>query len=111
MRVRGSSARIFDALNVFRPGLEVAKIYAGKFVKQALILALILFGLGSVGLLPRSPFRFINEVLLSQQHGFMHYVIPFLPIVEILTALHLWVLAIISWYFVKVALRLGKVIS
>lgn len=81
---------------------------------KASLIAMVLFGMAAVDILPRSPFRAINIILIAETQRaseILRYLPVFIPIYEMLTALTLWVGAIIVWYFVKWALRIGKIIS
>ena len=102
---------VFGALKLFQPALQYVSVIAGKYVKMAFLIAIVLYGFATIGLLPRSPFRVLNELIIGERHSFMRYLMPFLPIVEMISVLTLWVIAILVWYGVKLILRLAKIIT
>ena len=98
------------AIKAFLQGLKIFAIKAGK---KAFLIAIVLFGLGFVGLLPPCPFRLLNTAIASEQSqsmAILRYIPVFIPIFEMMSFFSVWVLAIGSYYAVKVFLRIGKVI-
>ena len=89
------------------------KISAMKAAKKGFLIAIVIFGLGLVGLLPPCPFRAVNNAIASEQAqaiSILRYMPAFIPIFEMMAFLSVWVLAIGSYYAVKVALRATNVI-
>ena len=94
--------------------LGLLKFYAKKYAKKAVTLFIILFALGFVGLLPRCPFRALNNSIYLFQYqagSWLDYAFAFIPITEMLMFLLSWTIAIIGFHAVKIKLRLGKIIS
>jgi len=90
------------------------KEIAMKGAKKAFFIAVILFGLGLVGLLPQSPFRVLNNAIMSEQaqaSNLLRYIPVFIPVHEMLAFLSVWVVAVGVWYGVKVFLRATNVVS
>ena len=87
---------------------------AFKSVYKLGALALILFGLSFVGMLPPSPFRALNNFLVigyGDSIAFLRYLPVFVPFTEMLMILNAWLMAIVIFYGLKVPLRMGKVIK
>lgn len=74
---------------------------------------LLIKGLGSAlslifALLPRSPFKVIDNSPISEYLGTFNY---FFPISEIIVILQLWLVAVGGYYIVQTALRWIKAIE
>lgn len=81
---------------------------------MAFLFALVFFGIAAIGLLPPSPFRVANGMMINlytESISFLRYLPVFIPFFEILMILNAWIAAIVIWYAVKVALRIGKIIT
>ena len=94
--------------------LQWVKVTAMKIAKKAFLIALVVFGLGLVGLLPRSPFRMLNNAIMSehmQASNLLRYIPVFIPLPEMLAFLSVWLLSVGIWYGVKVFLRASSVIK
>lgn len=84
-----------------------------KLAKKGFLIALVVFGLGVVGLLPPCPFRVINNAIASEQAqaiALLRYMPVFIPIFEMMAFLSVWILAIASFYAVKIMLRITNII-
>jgi len=93
--------------------LQYVKVMAMKMAKKGFLIAIVLFGLGFVGLLPPCPFRALNNAIAAEQAqaiSILRYMPVFIPIFEMMAFFSVWVLAIGSYYAVKIFLRIGKVI-
>lgn len=93
--------------------LQWVKVTALKTAKKAFLIALVVFGLGLVGLLPRSPFRILNNAIMSeyvQASSILRYIPAFIPIHEMLLFFVVWILGVGGWYAIKVFLRATKVV-
>ena len=89
------------------------KVTAMKAAKKGFLIAVVLFGLGLVGLLPPCPFRVVNNAIASEQAQaitFLRYMPVFIPIYEMMAFLSVWILAVGSYYAVKIALRVTNII-
>jgi hypothetical protein len=93
---------------VLKAGVKAMLIAVIKTALSAFVIALVLFGFAAVGLLPQSPFRTVNQILMSetiQASAMLVYLPVFVPIFEMLMILHMWVIAIVVWYSIKVVLK------
>lgn len=89
------------------------KTTAIKIAKKAFLIAIIAFGLGLVGLLPRSPFSILNSAISSehaQASSFLRYIPVFIPVHEMLSFLLVWFVAVGAWYGIRILLSATKVI-
>ena len=77
------------------------------------LIAMVAFSMAHIGLLPPSPFRLVNNMIMTAQAqtNIMRYLPVFVPIFEMVAVLSAWVGCIILWYGVKHVLRIGKVIQ
>lgn len=100
--------------SVLKLALKYIKSIAFKTAKKAFLIAVVLFGLGFVGWLPRSPFRILNNAIMNEQaqaSSLLRYLPVFIPVYEMLAFLTVWLLAVGVFYGIKVFLRIGKIIS
>jgi len=98
------------ALKTFLKGL---KIIAVKTAKKAFWIALIVFGLGLVGLLPPSPFRVLNNFIASetvQASEILRYLPVFVPVHEIIAFTGLWAATMAGVWVIKSVLKATSVI-
>lgn len=91
---------------------KALQIFIKQLAKKMFIVGVVIFGLGMVGYLPRSPFAVLNDALVHEHVyaiEFLMYLPVFIPIHEMLAFVTLWTIAVAGWYFIKVYLRFSKV--
>jgi|GEM_PF-1774795 len=85
-----------------------------KFVAKGTMFGFFFLGISALGILPQSPFRLFNNLLLNSQvpiMTFVRYLSVFVPFPEILLVMQVWVGCIVVWYVAKIPLRWAKFIS